>query len=103
MRYDPKGNNLRDIPRFGPKVHAIVHRKAQAGARIWRTNSIIVTGYNASHVQVIDSRNPDNGAQQSIVYVSGRYAKWRELGSSRAGPRAPERVLLRARPIIKEA
>ena len=103
MLYDPARNNLDEVPRHSSKVAELLRRKAEAGANYWRTNSVRLTGYNASHVQVLTGRNPDTGAQQAIVYASGYYAKWREIGSSRAGPRAPERVLLRARPIIRDA
>lgn len=102
MEYDPKGNNLEMVPRTSEKVRNISRRKAQAGANAWRTRSIIDTGYNASHVEVIDTEG-DEGQIAEVIYANGRYAKWRERGSSRAGPRAPEWVLRDSIPTIREA
>jgi len=102
VRYDPAGNNLREVPRTSPQVKNIIRRKARAGADFWRMNSVILTGYNASHVELRESESAE-GNYQGIVYCTGYYAKWREIGSSRAGPRAPEWVLRRSIPTIEKA
>jgi hypothetical protein len=102
LLYDPAGNNLREVPKTSPGVKNIVRRKARAGADYWRTHSIVDTGYNASHVELRES-DSDDGNYQAIIYCTGYYAKWREIGSSRAGPRAPEWVLKRSVPTIEQA
>ena len=92
--------NLASVPRTSKKVAAILRRKAQAGATFWTMNSVIRTGYNASHVQVLEGKSA-TGHLAAVVYANGHYAKWREIGSSRAGPRAPEWVLRKSLPVIK--
>jgi hypothetical protein len=103
MRYNSAGNNLRLVPSTSTKLKSVLRRKAQAGATFWTMNSVIRTGYNASHVQVLEGMNADNTAQAAVVYAWGYYAKWREIGSSRAGPRAPEWTLRKSISTIKAA
>jgi hypothetical protein len=102
MLYNPTGNNLALVPKTSPKVREICKRKALAGADYWRANSVIDTGYNAAHVQVEDGEGTD-GQIQEVIHCTGYYAKWREIGSSRAGPRAPEWTLRRSIPAIQGA
>lgn len=102
MLYNPVGNDFALVPKTSEKLRAICKRKAQAGADYWRSNSVIDTGYNASHVQVLDQEGTD-GQIQEVIYANGYYAKWREIGSSRAGPRAPEWTLRRSVSAIRGA
>ncbi|WP_327139328.1 MULTISPECIES: hypothetical protein [unclassified Nocardia] len=102
MRYDPAGNDFREVPRTSEHVRTILRRKARAGADYWRSHSVVDTGYNAAHVEVLDGSS-GSGELQAIIYCSGYYAKWREIGSSRAGPRAPEWVLRRSIPTIEKS
>jgi len=93
MDYNPSGNNLRQVLATSQDLKRILRRKAQAGATFWTMNSIIDTGFNSSSVQVLEGMNADNTKQIAVVYAFGHYAKWREIGSSRAGDSAPEWVL----------
>jgi hypothetical protein len=102
MLYNPTGNNLREVPKSSPQLKALMRRKARAGMDYWRSHSVVDTGYNASHVEGRDGSSAE-GNFQAIIYCTGYYAKWREIGSSRAGPRAPEWVLRRSIPTIREA
>jgi len=103
MHYNPAGNNLRDVPRTSEQVRVILNRKARAGADYWRSHSVVDTGYNAAHVRVVEKAGGDDGEMQSVIYAYGYYAKWREIGSSRAGPRAPEWVLRDCIPTIEKS
>jgi hypothetical protein len=103
MRYNPTGNNLGRIPTTSEKLRTLLRRKAQAGATYWTMNSVIRTGYNASHVQVLEGMNGDNTAMAAVIYANGHYAKWREIGSSRSGASAPEWVLRKSISTIRAA
>jgi hypothetical protein len=101
MEYSDQGNNFKDILGSSPELKNTLRRKAQIGADFWRANSVIDTGYNSQHVQVLESMGgPDNSVMTSVVYAWGYYAKWREIGSSRSGPRAPEWTLRRSIGVI---
>jgi hypothetical protein len=102
MLYNPAGNNIAEVPRTSEGVKRIVRRKVRAGMDYWRATSVVDTGYNASHVEGREGES-DTGNIQGIIYCTGYYAKWREIGSSRAGPRAPEWVLRRSIPTIESA
>lgn len=102
MLYDPAGNNLREVPRTSDGVRTIINRKTRACADYWRTHSVVDTGFNASHIEVREGHD-EAGDIQAVAYATGYYAKWREIGSSRAGPRAPEWVLRRSIPTIQKA
>lgn len=102
MEYNPAGNNLREVPRTSEGVKKIVRRKTRAAMDYWRTHSVVDTGYNASHIEGREGTD-DDGNFQGVAYATGYYAKWREIGSSRAGPRAPEWVLRRSIPTIEKA
>ncbi|MFI6168842.1 hypothetical protein ACIBCN_18825 [Nocardia sp. NPDC051052] len=95
MRYSSEGADFSQALRSAA-VKRLVHRKAEAGAAFWQANSRARTGYNASHVRVISTLS--NGKEIAVIHAWGYYAKWRELGTRW---NQPERVLYRARPIIK--
>ena len=96
MEYNPAGSNVEMVLTVGQKLKKIRQRKAQAGATFWTSNSIIRTGYNASHVTVLD-RDSDG---QSVIYANGHYAKWREGGTRY---NEPEHVLQRSAPTIAKS
>ncbi|AVP71358.1 hypothetical protein [Prescottella equi] len=100
MRYSPGSNNLHEVPLRSEPLARLTHRKAQAGADFWTANSRIRTGYNASHVRVLDGRNAAGTARVSTVYADGYYAKWREIGTRY---NAPERVLRQSIAAIRAA
>lgn len=103
MEYSPAGNNLYLVTRpDNRKLKALVDAKAEAGQRYWTNNSVRRTGYNATHISILDGES-DDGDMQDILYASGYYAKWRILGSRYAGATAPERTFERAIPDIREA
>lgn len=103
MEYDPARNNLYLVTRPGNRtLKALLDAKAEAGQRFWTNNSVRRTGYNATHVTIVDGESPD-GDDQSIILATGYYAKWRILGSRYAGASAPERTFERAIGDIREA
>lgn len=100
MRYSPGSNNLDQVPLRSEPLRRLVRRKAQAGADFWTANSRIRTGFNASHVRVLEGLNLAGTAQVAVIYANGYYAKWREIGTRH---NAPERVLRRSVAAIRAA
>jgi hypothetical protein len=92
VEFDGSNNNLDEFMRTSRDLERFVMMVAQQGCEYWTTHSVVDTGYNASHVQPEVQRGED-GTIEGVVHATGYYAKWREIGSSRAGPRAPEWVL----------